>query len=172
MIANPFTFQERMALNRIFSEYGTAVYWNDGEFLVDEDFTDIDLERLAEDMAYEGFHYPVHFAHESLLKGKRLVRSARKPSEVLQEKRHMIFHVLDKYHMRNPRIFGSTARGEDSVEENSDLDILISGKYEYNDIQTAKKELENILEVPVDLSVEEYLKTYLKDEVTREAIKL
>lgn len=179
MIPNPFTFQERVALDRIFFEYGTAVYWNDGEFLVDEDFTDIDLERLAKDLTYEGFHYPVRFAHESLLKGKRLIRSERKPSEVLQENRQTIVDILKKYHIYNPRVFGSTARGEDSLEKDSDLDIMVDrfvcrkgGLHYISVLEDAREELQNALEIPVDLHVDKDLRPHVYQDAAKFMITL
>jgi uncharacterized protein len=44
-----------------------------------------------------------------------------KPSMALERNREQVREVLAEFRMRNPRIFGSTARGEDT--DTSDLDI-------------------------------------------------
>ena len=46
-----------------------------------------------------------------------------KPSIALQAHREEVREVLERFRMRNPRIFGSTARIEDT--DKSDLDILV-----------------------------------------------
>src|SRR5258708_19239112 len=46
-----------------------------------------------------------------------------KPSIALQAHREQVREVLERFRMRNPRIFGSSSRNEDT--EKSDLDILV-----------------------------------------------
>jgi predicted nucleotidyltransferase len=46
-----------------------------------------------------------------------------KPSIALERHRKQVHEILAGFRMCNPRIFGSTARGEDT--DMSDLDILI-----------------------------------------------
>jgi uncharacterized protein len=46
-----------------------------------------------------------------------------KPSEALHTHRAAIRRVIEQSRMRNPRVFGSVLRGEDSSD--SDLDLLV-----------------------------------------------
>ena len=46
-----------------------------------------------------------------------------RPSEALALNRDKILEVLSRYPVRNPKIFGSVARGEDT--EDNDLDLLV-----------------------------------------------
>ena len=46
-----------------------------------------------------------------------------RPSEILAAKADEIREIIARYPVRNPRIFGSAARGDD--EEGSDLDLLV-----------------------------------------------
>lgn len=46
-----------------------------------------------------------------------------KPSEVLEQNRQAIRDVTKRFNAENPRVFGSVARGEDTIK--SDLDILV-----------------------------------------------
>jgi predicted nucleotidyltransferase len=74
-----------------------------------------------------------------------------KPSVALGLHRDQVREVLARFRLSNPRIFGSTARGEDV--EGSDLDILIDappGTSLY-DLAGAEIELEAILGCKVDV---------------------
>ena len=46
-----------------------------------------------------------------------------RPSEILAAKADQIREVIARYPVRNPRVFGSAARGDDT--EGSDLDLLV-----------------------------------------------
>ena len=46
-----------------------------------------------------------------------------RPSEILAAKADEIREIIARYPVRNPRIFGSAARGDDA--EGSDLDLLV-----------------------------------------------
>ncbi len=46
-----------------------------------------------------------------------------KPSEVLEKNREAIREIVARRRLKNPRVFGSVARGEDRPD--SDLDILV-----------------------------------------------
>ena len=46
-----------------------------------------------------------------------------RPSEALAKYRDEVLAIIARYPVTNPRVFGSTARGEDV--EGSDLDILV-----------------------------------------------
>ena len=72
-----------------------------------------------------------------------------RPSEALAKHRDEVLEIISRYPVSNPRVFGSTARGEDV--EGSDLDILVEqfGVLTYIDLARLEIELEHLLKVPV-----------------------
>lgn len=80
-------------------------------------------------------------------------RSARRarPSAALNAHRAAVKRALVRHGLKNPRVFGSVARGEDT--EASDLDLLVDARRGISllDLVKAKHALEDVLRVPVDL---------------------
>ena len=74
-----------------------------------------------------------------------------KPSEALRQHRDQVREVIARYPVRNPRIFGSTARGQDSGK--SDIDILVEPEDHTSlyDLARLERELESILGCNVDI---------------------
>jgi uncharacterized protein len=74
-----------------------------------------------------------------------------KPSEALRRHGKHVREVIARYPFRNPRVFGSVARGQDSAE--SDLDILVDPEAHANlyDLAKLERELESILGCKVDV---------------------
>jgi uncharacterized protein len=74
-----------------------------------------------------------------------------KPSISLTRHSKEVREVLSRFHTRNPKIFGSVSRGEDT--EASDLDILIEVDQgiSYYDLAQIEIELEAILGCKVDV---------------------
>ncbi|MCV0396781.1 MAG: nucleotidyltransferase family protein [Rhizobiaceae bacterium] len=72
-----------------------------------------------------------------------------RPSEALALHRDEVLAILSRYPVRNPRVFGSVARGEDT--EDSDLDILVerSERLTYIDLARLEIDLEKLLGVDV-----------------------
>jgi predicted nucleotidyltransferase len=87
-----------------------------------------------------------------------------RPSEALAKHRDEVLRIIARYPVSNPRIFGSTARGEDT--EGSDLDILVEriGPMSYFDIFQLEDELKGVLGCPVEVF------TALKPHAERSAI--
>ena len=77
--------------------------------------------------------------------------SVLKPSEALHANRAAIHRVVESRRARNPRVFGSVLRGQDT--DDSDLDILIDPTPETTlfDIGAIRHELGKLLGVPVDV---------------------
>lgn len=73
--------------------------------------------------------------------------------------------ILQKYHVKKASLFGSYARGEETVD--SDVDILIdpADKMTLFDLAGIKLDLEKILEKPVDVitynSIHPLLRKYI-----------
>lgn len=74
-----------------------------------------------------------------------------KPSEALSGRRPQVRAIVIAHRARNPRVFGSTARGEDDAS--SDLDILIdpTDATSLLDIGAIRHELTELLGVDVDV---------------------
>ena len=90
----------------------------------------------------------------------------------LYGKREEITKIAKKHGAQNIRIFGSVARGEETI--NSDLDILV--KFEQGrslfDLIDLKYDLEDLLEREVDVITENSIHWYLKDGIEAEAVEL
>jgi predicted nucleotidyltransferase len=92
-----------------------------------------------------------------------------KPSEALCLHREAIRRVVSANRAANPRVFGSTARGED--REGSDLDLLIDPLdgmtlLDWGAIQGA---LEELLPVSIDVVLSDSLRPAVREAVLREA---
>jgi predicted nucleotidyltransferase len=74
-----------------------------------------------------------------------------RPSEILAAKADEVRAIIARYPVRNPRIFGSVARGEDG--EGSDLDILVDPLEHTSlfDLAGLELELTDLLGVDVDV---------------------
>jgi uncharacterized protein len=92
-----------------------------------------------------------------------------KPSEALQLHRAAIRRVVEAHRASNPRVFGSTLRGEDSAQ--SDLDILVDPQPRMSlfDIGAIRRELRELLGVEVDVLTPRALPDGFRDRVLAEA---
>lgn len=74
-----------------------------------------------------------------------------RPSEAMAGRIEAVRAVIARYPVRNPRVFGSVARGEDA--EGSDLDLLVEPlpTTTYFDLAALEEELAALLGVPVDI---------------------
>lgn len=92
-----------------------------------------------------------------------------KPSNALHRYRDAIRRIIERGHLRNPRVFGSAVRGED--REGSDLDLLVDAEPGTTlfDLGGLQIELEELLGVPVELLTPEDLPPRIRERVLREA---
>ena len=92
-----------------------------------------------------------------------------RPSEALEHHRHTIRRLAESRRAANPRVFGSTARGEDV--EGSDLDILVDtipGTTLF-DLGGLFQDLQATLGVPVDVVTIRELPPEIREQVLAEA---
>lgn len=92
--------------------------------------------------------------------------------QVIQQKRKDILAIARAHGLLNVRIFGSVARGEDTL--NSDIDFLVDlekGRSMF-DLGGALVQLQEILGCKVDIVTERGLHWYLRDKVLKEALPL
>lgn len=90
----------------------------------------------------------------------------------LGDKRKEILRLCAAYGARNPRVFGSVARGE--ADARSDVDLLVEmepGRSLF-DLGGLQYELERLLGRPVDVVTVRGLKSRIRDQVLREAVPL
>ena len=88
-----------------------------------------------------------------------------KPSVSMARHGSQVRQILDRFRMRNPRMFGSTARGGDA--EGSDLDILVEappGATLY-DLARVELELEEVLGCRVEVLTKASLAPDIVDNV-------
>jgi len=92
-----------------------------------------------------------------------------KPSVALATHRDVIRRVVETHRARNPRVFGSVVRGDDT--DGSDLDILIDPTAETSlfDLGATHYELNALLGVPVDVVTPNALPERSRDQVLAEA---
>lgn len=81
-----------------------------------------------------------------------------RPSEALAKHRDEVLAIIARYPVKNPRIFGSVARGEDV--EGSDIDMVIDvhGTFSYFDMARMALELEELLGCTLDIGTARSLK--------------
>lgn len=92
-----------------------------------------------------------------------------RPSEALARHRDEVLEILKRYPVTNPRVFGSTARGEDTEE--SDLDILVEAgpRLSLFDIAKLEMDLELLLATRVDVRTPEDLSDSAARRVAQDA---
>jgi uncharacterized protein len=92
-----------------------------------------------------------------------------KPSAALASHRAAILDVVARHRALNARVFGSALRGTDA--EGSDLDILIDPTPETTlfDIGAIRRDLRQLLGVPVDVLTPNALPDKVRTKVLAEA---
>lgn len=93
-----------------------------------------------------------------------------RPSVALDAHLPEVRAIVLAHHATNPRVFGFSARGEDSLL--SDLDLLIdtTPKTTLLDIGAIRHELLELLGVPVDVVTPKSLPSRFRDSVVADAV--
>ena len=88
-----------------------------------------------------------------------------KPSTALECNRDAIRSLVARHRTTNPRVFGSTARNEDT--DGSDLDLLVDALpgTTLMDLCGLQYELENLLGLPVDVRTPQDISKRFRDKV-------
>lgn len=91
-----------------------------------------------------------------------------RPSEILAAKADEVRAIIARYPVRNPRIFGSVARGDDA--EGSDLDLLVEPLRgtTYFTLAKLQLELEELLGVEIDIATPGAIGPRLAERVNRD----
>lgn len=95
-----------------------------------------------------------------------------RPSEILASHRAQIKAAVERHRLRNPRVFGSAMRGEDS--DGSDLDLLVDACEGATlfDLAAAEAEIETITGARVDLMTPGFLPERWRMRALEEAVPL
>jgi len=95
-----------------------------------------------------------------------------KPSVALNKNRDKIRDIALNHRVNNVRVFGSTARGDDT--DGSDLDLLVDPTQETTlmDIGAIRFELRKLLGIPVDILTPRSLPLKFRQHVIDEAMPL
>ena len=90
----------------------------------------------------------------------------------LRSRRKEILEIAERHGANNIRVFGSTARGEDTPE--SDIDFLVDygAKVSFLFPGGLLADLEDFLHCRIDVVTDRALKPPMKDLILREAIAL
>jgi len=105
--------------------------------------------------------------------GERVLAAIRPlPHELVEIHRAGMRELLLAHGVRNPRLFGSAARGDDT--RGSDVDLLVDLGDEVTGFGLARLrlELEELLGVPVDLVSSGGLEGRFRERVLRDAVAL
>ncbi len=95
-----------------------------------------------------------------------------RPSEALAKHRDEVLAIIAKYPVSNPRIFGSVARGEDTVD--SDVDILVepAGATTFVHLVQLQDDLKALLGSRVDVLTPGGLRKGVAARVQQDAVDL
>lgn len=91
---------------------------------------------------------------------------------LLRRKRRALLDVLRRAGARDARIFGSVARGEDTATSDIDFLVELAPDATLVDLARVRREVSEVLGVPVDVMSAELLKPAVLDRAEREAISL
>ena len=109
----------------------------------------------------------------SLLPPIKPKRIRPRPSEQLAIYREQIKAIALAHDVNNVRVFGSTARGEDTNK--SDLGLLVSpiqGKTGLMELVQIEREIKKLIRIPVDVVLDTTIPEEHKDRINMEAVKI
>ncbi len=92
--------------------------------------------------------------------------------ELRRSSRLQILQLAASYGARNVRVFGSTARGDNSPASDVDLLVDLDPDRTLMDLGGLLIELQEMLHVPVDVATERMLRPKVRDQALREAVQL
>jgi predicted nucleotidyltransferase len=93
-------------------------------------------------------------------------------SSLLQRYREEILDLAARHGARDVRVFGSLARGEGGEDSDLDLLVILAKGRSLLDLIALKREVEDLIQRPVDVVTEKALSPYLRERVLSEAVPL
>jgi len=101
------------------------------------------------------------------------VRAATGPrGRLLRRKRRALLDVLRRAGARNPKVFGSVARGEDTTTSDIDFLVELDPDATLLDLARLRREVSDVLGVPADVMTPSLLKPAVRHRAEREAISV
>ena len=91
-------------------------------------------------------------------------------ADVIRQRRDKIVQLADKYGVKNIRIFGSFARGNNNSE--SDADFLVNMEGSLLRRIAFMQDLEDLLGRKVDVVTEKSVHWYVRERIMKEAVPL
>ncbi len=92
-----------------------------------------------------------------------------KAEQLVKEKRDAIIALAAKHGARNPRLFGSVARGEAGAESDIDLLVKMEEGRSLLDVSALAQDLQELLGLKVDVVSEDGLYWLLRRRILKEA---
>jgi hypothetical protein len=92
--------------------------------------------------------------------------------ELVSARRLEILDIANRYGAKNVRLFGSVARGDESLESDIDLLVELEPDRSLFDLGGLLFELQDLLGVHVDVVTEKGLRSRIRERVLGEAIPL
>jgi uncharacterized protein len=91
---------------------------------------------------------------------------------IINEQREKILQIAARYGARNVRLFGSTARGDSRPDSDVDLLVDLEPDRSLFDLGGLLSELSELLGREVDVVTEKGLRSRIREQVLREAVRL
>lgn len=92
--------------------------------------------------------------------------------ELRSSRRGEILGRANAWGARNVRVFGSLSRGDNKPESDIDFPIDLDPDRTLMDLGGVLTELQQMLQVPVDVTTEKMLRPHIRDRALRDAIPL
>ncbi len=93
-------------------------------------------------------------------------------NNLLGEYKELINKIAAKHGVRSIRVFGSFARGEETVASDIDLLVELEPKRSLLDMISMKYEIEDLTGRKVDVVTAKGISPYLVEQITKEAVPL
>lgn len=90
----------------------------------------------------------------------------------LRQRRKAVLACAGRHGATNVRLFGSVARGEDRPDSDVDLVVDLSPHTGLFELSALKRELTEVLGVPVDVAPSDSLRPQVRAEIERDAVPL
>lgn len=98
---------------------------------------------------------------------------ARGPmGRLLRKHRDEVVAIIEAADLRNPRVFGSVARGEDTTQSDIDLLVDLGPSDDFLLMGPVAEDIAALLDIHIDVMCPEILKASIREAALREAIAL